>query len=466
MSMKSHAGVRSDRAAHLTISSAPPTPQTAPPWGFPEWFILSQLALPCVLFLPGTQTFRVPIRIAPFAISLAALLWWCSARLPKRNRLHPAYLWLLPALVYLGLMILHPAANSLLAGLAQAMLYLSVLAPVFWAPSLVGGPGRLVRLLGILLIYNGINAAIGVLQVYDPDRWMPAELSRVVEASYELHSLSYERADGQVVLRPPGLSDYPGAVCGPGTVAALLGLIFCTWPIALWKKLLALAFASAGIMAIWLSLVRTNVLILAGSLAVYATILAVHKQWSRLIVFLSLASSAAVASFSLAILLGGTSIAERFATLIEHDPITVYYNNGRAGWLTEGFSYFLAEYPLGAGLGRWGMMQYYFGDPNNLQSPPIFAELQIIAWILDGGYVLLIFYAMALLTTAGYELRIAMTAPSDPLRSCAALVFAVNVGTVALVFGFTPFTTQVGMQFWFLTGALHGLVQASTRVRH
>jgi hypothetical protein len=59
-----------------------------------------------------------------------------------------------------------------------------------------------------------------------------------------------------------------------------------------------------------------------------------------------------------------------------------------------------------------------------------------------------------------------MTAPSDSLRSCAALVFAVNAGTIALVFGFTPYTTQVGMQFWFLTGALHGLAQTSTRVRH
>src|SRR5438105_13444229 len=126
MTMKSHASVRSTRAAHLAITSATLTPPAASPWGFPEWFILSQLALPCVLFLPGTQTFRVPIRIAPFAISLAALLWWYFAKLPKRNRLHPAYRWLLPALVYLGLMILHPAANSLLAGLAQAMLYVSV----------------------------------------------------------------------------------------------------------------------------------------------------------------------------------------------------------------------------------------------------------------------------------------------------------------------------------------------------
>jgi len=48
---------------------------SGPAWGFPEWFIVSQIALPSLLFLPGAQAFRVPIRIAPFAISLAALLW-------------------------------------------------------------------------------------------------------------------------------------------------------------------------------------------------------------------------------------------------------------------------------------------------------------------------------------------------------------------------------------------------------
>jgi len=39
----------------------------------------------------------------------------------------------------------------------------------------------------------------------------------------------------------------------------------------------------------------------------------------------------------------------------------------------------------------------YFGDPNKLESPLIFTELQVIAWILDRGFVLPIFYLMALL---------------------------------------------------------------------
>ena len=46
------------------------------PWGFPEYFIISQTALPALLYLPGTQGIRLPIRFAAFAISLAAFVWW------------------------------------------------------------------------------------------------------------------------------------------------------------------------------------------------------------------------------------------------------------------------------------------------------------------------------------------------------------------------------------------------------
>jgi type IV secretory pathway TrbD component len=38
------------------------------------------------------------------------------------------------------------------------------------------------------------------------------------------------------------------------------------------------------------------------------------------------------------------------------------------------------------------------------------------------------------------------------------VVLAANLGTAALIFTFTPFVTQIGLQFWFLAGALHGLV--------
>src|SRR5205823_1047434 len=44
-------------------------------WGFLEIFILAQVVLPAILFLPGTQPLRVLIRIAPFALSLFGLVF-------------------------------------------------------------------------------------------------------------------------------------------------------------------------------------------------------------------------------------------------------------------------------------------------------------------------------------------------------------------------------------------------------
>ena len=111
-------------------------------------------------------------------------------------------------------------------------------------------------------------------------------------------------------------------------------------------------------------------------------------------------------------------------------------------------------------------MRHYFGDPLNPDSPLIFTELQIVAWILDGGFVLLSLYSVALLRTAAHDFQLARVTRNPKLRAWAAVIFSVNAGTVALVFGFTPFTTQIGLQYWFLAGALHGAAQANAWGRH
>jgi hypothetical protein len=102
------------------------------------------------------------------------------------------------------------------------------------------------------------------------------------------------------------------------------------------------------------------------------------------------------------------------------------------------------------------MMRYYFGDDNNPESPPIWAELQTNAWILDGGLVLLLFYLVALISTTANQIKIARLARTPDLRLVAAAVLAINATALGLVFGYTPFTTQVGLQFWFISGVLHG----------
>ena len=110
-------------------------------WGFPEFFVISQTVIPALLYFPGTQPFRLYIRIASFVISFATLLWWAVA-VAKTSRSHPAQPWIFAAMAYVVVMFLHPLTSSTFAGLAQLVLYLSVIAPIFWAGTFVRTPER------------------------------------------------------------------------------------------------------------------------------------------------------------------------------------------------------------------------------------------------------------------------------------------------------------------------------------
>jgi hypothetical protein len=421
------------------------------PSGLLEWFAISQTALPALLFLPGMQSFRGVIRGAAFGVSVLAFAYWFFGTRPRFPVRHPAHPWLVGVLCILTAMIAHPDTYNMFAGAGQLALYFAVLCPIFWVPSFVANRRALIRVLAILLICNGINSVVGVLQVYDPDRWMPAEFSPTYADNLRFNT-SYVGPNGRIIVRPPGLFDTPGAVCGAGTVAALLGLILCLEKIEAWKRAVALALALAGMSAIYLSHVRASFLVVLVMMATYVVMLTLQKQRLRVTGFLGLAGGLLVASLSAATILGGESVQERFMSVFQADPRTVY-GESRGNQFQYAFSDLLPEYPMGAGLARWGVMAGYAGVP---RAKTLWAEVQPNAWILDGGLFLLFFYAVALLVTLLWELKLvrSLTDPDDRLWTAA--VVAVNVGTLALVFTFVPFASQVGLQFWFLEGLLHG----------
>ena len=66
-------------------------------------------------------------------------------------------------------------------------------------------------------------------------------------------------------------------------------------------------------------------------------------------------------------------------------------------------------------------------------------------------------YGGALLVTSMGEWRVAMLRHQPRLATCGAVVLAANLGTAAMIFSFTPFVAQMGIQYWFLAGALHGV---------
>lgn len=440
------------RAAALPGETAA---RASAPWGFAEVFIISQTALPALLYLPGSQAFRLPIRFSAFAISLGAFAWYQieSTTQAPRSKMQG---WVAGVMALLAVMLFHPETSSLMAGIAHLAVYFAVMAPLFWAPEFVKTPEQIARILWILLLCSGANAVVGVLQVYDPGRWLPAEFSRIVTATEEgMGAVTYIGAQGQRIIRPPGLFDTPGAVAGPAMFAALLGLVFAVSSIPAWKRGISLAVAGAGLGAIYLSQVRVSLVATVIMMGTYLFVALRQGRAARATQFGILAGGIVVMSLTGAVALGGAAITDRVHSLFASDPISVY-QVARGTQLSFTFLDLLFQYPLGAGLGRWGMAAGYFGSANST-SAAIWAEIQFTGWMIDGGVLMVFLYMGALVTTTLTEWRIALATQYPRLAVCAAVILAANIGPAIMVISFTPFVAQVGIQYWFLAGALHGV---------
>jgi hypothetical protein len=321
---------------------------------------------------------------------------------------------------------------------------------------MVRSAAHLRRVLWLLLILNGINSLVGVLQVYDPARFLPAEFSRVISGNeVAMGSVTFTGPNGERLMRPPGRFDTPGAGAGPAMSAALLGLIFAVSGIAGWKRLLSFAFAIAGLAAIYLSQVRISLVMTLLMMAVYTFTSFRQGRAGRATQFGILAGAIVVGGFIIALTLGGPAIRDRVMTLLGADPIKVY-QTARGTQLTLTFQDMLYEHPLGAGVGRWGMAAAYFGKFTQL-STPLWAEIQFTGWMIDGGILMIALYCGALVVTAMTQWKVATLQGYPRLNTCAATVLSANLGVAVLIFSFTPFVTQIGIQYWFLAGALHGI---------
>ena len=434
-------------------------PRTAN-WGLPEWFAVAQVAGPALLYLPGSQAFRAPLRVGVFGLSLLGLVW--CVRRSRSTTVHASWTVLVIAALYMVIMIFHPATNTVIAGLAQIGLHLAIAAPLFWAPDyFVGDYLRLLRILTILWVLNGASAVVGILQVRDPATWMPAEFSSIAVMRQKLGiaMYKYRAADGSMAIRPPGLGDSPGAACGAGVFVAIVGLAYLGLPVSRLRQLVGVLLGMAGIVVIFLTHVRSSLVVVVGCAVIYSIIMVIQGRLRTVLSTALLMAVCGVCGFVYAELYGGKSTMNRFATLLADDPLTLYEKSARMGMVTNAFDTLLFEHPLGAGLGRWGMMRKYFGTEDNPDSPEIWAEVQFAAWVLDGGIVLLTLYLIALAAAVKRLVRSSLFHQSSQLRQWGAVLVMLSAGPIAFLFSYCPFYSQMGMQFWLLIGAFEGVTQ-------
>ncbi len=405
---------------------------------------------------------RVFVRMAVFGSSIA-LLFAVRGRGTPSPAVKPARF----VLAIVGLALFNPTTNTLAAGAAQVAMYVAILGPLFWVPRLPIDPSNLRRVMLLIWIFQSIGAVVGILQVYYPGRFDPA-ISTVVlnQGRSYIKSLRFRNAYGSLVFRAMGLSDVPGGAGTAGFYAALLGAAFMlTWQ--RWAaRTIAIGTMVVGLAAIFLSHSRVSVVTLIICATVMTAILAVRRArvraprpaWrryeagmlTRLLVALGVV---AFFGFTWAIAVGGSGIAERFGTLTAADPGTVYTEN-RGHFIEYSIEELLPKYPLGAGLGRWGMMNNYFGDNSDPNTAMIWAEEQFTAWLLDGGVPLILVYLYAVAVTVLFAYRLSLSRIDPEMAIFAAVICAYDVGALATCFGYPFFGSQSGMEFWMINAVL------------
>lgn len=422
-------------------------------WPWMEVFLCIQFLWGALLFIPGSQAYRPIIRALPYVSSFGLLVLYVPAPFHAR---HPwGARFILGAMSLLAVNLLH-TTTQLYAGVAQWVFQLTIAAPVFWACKCIRSGKQLERMLLLTLVLNAASAGLGVLQVYYPDRLMPPQFSTLglqMNDAY-VDSQTYVGNDGRLIVRPPGLSDMPGGAAVAGGFAAVLGLALSLRARSALRLAALLASSGVGLAVIYLTQVRSVLLMVIGAVTIMS-IVAFRQRRATAAVGIALAGGALiVAAFLWASSVGGASVEQRFMNIRDQGAMQTF-RESRGHFLAYTLGELLDQFPLGAGVGRWGMMNAYFGDPTDLRSPPIYVEIQLTGWLLDGGFPMWFFYGGAIVLS--FLGVFGLTGSRDPQIGHAALAV---LGLQALIAGMAVsgpvFNTQLGMVFWTAIAALHG----------
>jgi hypothetical protein len=427
-------------------------------WGWIELFIGVQLLWGVLLFVPGIQPYRAYVRALPYVASLAGLLFVLG---PNTGEPTPSTgRWLVAVFGLLVLNLLHTETH-LMAGVAQIVFQLAIAAPMFWVARAVHSEARLLRIIWVIFGASFLNAAVGILQVYFPDQFLPPEfssLARSLNPDY-VDALTYVGAGGELIIRPPGLSDLPGGAAIAGLMTVVLGVALASRGHRT-RIVRALSYGAAaiGMTTLYLTQVRSLTVMAALGILMLA---AIRLRQGRVIQGSWIAVGGVVlvaGSFIWAVAIGGVSLSERFEDLFETGVFTSFQEN-RGLFLEYTLNEMLFQFPLGAGLGRWGMMHVYFGDPSLWQSPPVHVEIQITGWLLDGGVPMWLCYGGALVSALRFGYLLAVRAETEWLQYFGTIALCIQLTIIGLCFTGPVFNTQLGILFWTVTAALLGAAE-------
>jgi hypothetical protein len=253
-----------------------------------------------------------------------------------------------------------------------------------------------------------------------------------------------------------GLTDMPGGAANGGAWTLLIGLgLFLTERKPL-LKFGGLAGMPIAMFVIYLSQMRSVLVMSLACVAAIIVVIALRGEIMRVISLLIIIGALVIGTFGWAVAVGGDAVTGRLSTLVDDRADEIYYQN-RGHFLSDTFYIMMPEYPLGAGLGRWGMTNFYFGNDDNPDNGMIWAEIQWTGWLLDGGVPLMVAYCLAILIACAIALKIALDRRLPVIGIWGAIIVACNTSACAAIFNHCYFVSQDGLDFWMLNAALFGM---------
>jgi hypothetical protein len=419
-------------------------------WNWAHNFMLIQFIFQLILLVPGIGTARTIVRIGSFGLSLYLL-----ATIGNKGVDYPVKLPVYGIFTILILSLCFSfTLNSIPAGLAQIALYLAIIAPIFWASKLPFSERGFRNLLMIIWIFQTISSLVGLLQVYFPGQFQFQLSSVIANSSFGGENLKIALADGSSVYRPSGLTDQPGGAALAGLYTTLFGLAFFLEGKNKYLSVLGILSTLIGFFILYMSQVRIFLIATCLCILCLLIILSLSLNFKRAIALVGMLQPLILGTFSWAVAVGGSSTLDRVTSLFSGSADKVYYEN-RGLFLEHTINVLFPKYPLGAGLGRYGMMNYYFGENNgNPFTESIWVEIQWTGWLLDGGLPLVIAYSLALIVACYLTIKIALQKRMDELAFWSAVILSYNLGAIIITFNYALFLSQSGMEFWLLNTAI------------
>jgi hypothetical protein len=159
-----------------------------------------------------------------------------------------------------------------------------------------------------------------------------------------------------------------------------------------------------------------------------------------------------------AVAVGGDALMDRFSGLVNNGVIHTFREQ-RGAFLTYTLSELLYQFRSGRAraLGHdAGLLR----RPTLWQAPPIHVEIQPTGWLLDGGVRCGWPWAAPLVMAVRTSYLVAVHAAGS-LQDAATAIVCLQLTVLCLCLTGPVFNTQLGIQFWAVTGAVLGPLLAA-----